>query len=705
MTASSSVDPPWGSSKSIDDVDDIEHHEDDDMGVVYDSLCLQPSLVKAHVCHETGAKLPRRNSFCHEADTSPCHGRFSQRYRSNMLGSTAACMLDKVKQMNGTGEARLKKLVKKIADASGATTGTYAYGGSEVTKQVSNDASPRSPSSPPGLARAETGTITPAVSPVQGEVMEFFCFTLCKWIPSQVCEPCFNGSWNLELENQVPTFRLRPLTVKSAFVEGELVEYYSTTHEQWLATKVITVRPDGKYDLECKPQAEADRIRHPVPVLKANFNRGDSLLASALQAPSLPAEAELIESLLRERECSRNLDVNCPIVRSLAEHFEKLPPLGLRRARRVFDSGLIFSSSNRHIDLRVLVFKYMNANSRRRLLSRIRTCCKPIDQSVRGLVVLTDIDDTLMPGTDALGVAGTDRSGVNPGEMYPGVRRLCRELRADLRSGHDLSYPVLLSARPSWLVLPLVEKFMSLCSGDRALAILPGKGGSHVPMNLARILALGDYAALGRVKILRMVQYSLLFPDYAGRFCFIGDDGQADLQVADDMLSLRCADWDHLLAKAVEEVPADERPMGRAVSKTPGERIPLMAFVAIRAVHIAPGKPRAPADARQKKVDELRSHHPGIKQGSDPRERHRFFYFTDYEELAQELYESGWLEQNQLDGILDEAQKERPLVCTNYDTATGLSAEESWPMGPVGTTTTTSQPSESAHGLPLGAAS
>eukprot|EP00971_Amphidinium_carterae_P150210 2977596-Amphidinium_carterae.1 len=49
-----------------------------------------------------------------------------------------------------------------------------------------------------------------------------------------------------------------------------------------------------------------------------------------------------------------------------------------------------------------------------------------------------------------------------------------------------------------------------------------------------------------------------------------GDDGQADLQVADDMLSLRCADWDHLLARA-SEVPDAGAPssMGRRESQEP----------------------------------------------------------------------------------------------------------------------------------------
>eukprot|EP00408_Alexandrium_pacificum_P048850 CAMPEP_0171268666 /NCGR_PEP_ID=MMETSP0790-20130122/59794_1 /TAXON_ID=2925 /ORGANISM="Alexandrium catenella, Strain OF101" /LENGTH=85 /DNA_ID=CAMNT_0011737445 /DNA_START=13 /DNA_END=266 /DNA_ORIENTATION=- len=70
------------------------------------------------------------------------------------------------------------------------------------------------------------------------------------------------------------------------------------------------------------------------------------------------------------------------------------------------------------------------------------------------------------------------------------------------------------------------------------MAILPGQSGTvNVALSAFRVLT-GDYSGLGETKVLRLLEYASLFPECAGRFAFIGDDGQADLEAAQEMLAL-----------------------------------------------------------------------------------------------------------------------------------------------------------------------
>merc|ERR1711953_105998 len=49
---------------------------------------------------------------------------------------------------------------------------------------------------------------------------------------------------------------------------------------------------------------------------------------------------------------------------------------------------------------------------------------------------------------------------------------------------------------------------------------------------------LQDFKALGDMKVQRFEEYWKLFPELAGRFVFVGDDGQADLLAAEKMLGM-----------------------------------------------------------------------------------------------------------------------------------------------------------------------
>merc|ERR1719183_1914765 len=41
---------------------------------------------------------------------------------------------------------------------------------------------------------------------------------------------------------------------------GDVVEYHSTTHG-WMAAKVLSLTPKGTYNLDCKPDVVADKVR------------------------------------------------------------------------------------------------------------------------------------------------------------------------------------------------------------------------------------------------------------------------------------------------------------------------------------------------------------------------------------------------------------------------------------------------------------
>jgi len=141
----------------------------------------------------------------------------------------------------------------------------------------------------------------------------------------------------------------------------------------------------------------------------------------------------------------------------------------------------------------------------------------------------------------------------------------------------------------------------------------------------ALMVMAGYYSRLGETKLSRLQQYAELFPDYAGRFAFIGDDGQADLDAAEGMLKMRA---------------------GKA---------PLLAFAAIKACYASEGH-AVSSTARQATVRRLRGAHPGVERPlgcAAPRApHHRFFYFDNYRELAGQLTEAGWLAPAQNAAIL-----------------------------------------------------
>jgi len=158
---------------------------------------------------------------------------------------------------------------------------------------------------------------------------------------------------------------------------------------------------------------------------------------------------------------------------------------------------------------------------------------------------------------------------------------------------------------------------------------LPGVGGAVAARNAFKILR-SDCANLGRVKIQRLKEYAALFPECAGRFVIFGDDGQADLAVTDQMLSLVDTSYNFLVA-----------------------------WVAIHAVKTGKDDFITRLEDRDHWIDKLRRKHPPLAGAAS---RHRFFYFTDYEELAVQLSTTGWITPSQRDAVMHAAERDRFLA-------------------------------------------
>eukprot|EP00929_Paragymnodinium_shiwhaense_P117038 TRINITY_DN8715_c0_g1_i1.p1 TRINITY_DN8715_c0_g1~~TRINITY_DN8715_c0_g1_i1.p1 ORF type:complete len:760 (-),score=100.95 TRINITY_DN8715_c0_g1_i1:329-2608(-) len=359
----------------------------------------------------------------------------------------------------------------------------------------------------------------------------------------------------------------------------------------------------------------------------------------------------------------------------LAEIFDLLPAWGgcMQRARALLDAGLVFRQDGSAADLRSMVWEDVSEADRQRIMTRIRRAAQPPQPDHPGLVVLSDVDDTLLPATDRLHIGGCDRSWTLDGRLYPGVCRLHRELRRGLREqygGQD--YSVLLTARPPALVGGLKTTCRRL-SGIRypRLAILPGSGGAaDMAMNAMRVL-FSKFSQLGAVKVTRLQEYSDLFPEYVGRFVFIGDDGQGDLIAAEEMLG-----------KAVPRpswLPAVPASLSSARHSA---TIPLVAFVAVKACQ-NDDRLVVPPQQQGKTVKRIRKAHPALPpeltavHSATDCQRHRFFYFQDYIDLAEQLAGAGWLEPKQRDAIVRAAGRDNipePLTLAESCDLVGMQA-------------------------------
>lgn len=102
------------------------------------------------------------------------------------------------------------------------------------------------------------------------EVVEYFSATQNKYIPAKVLKVNANGTYNLDCKPEVPADKIRkvqgavPQAVAGGaaqFREGDAVEYFSATQNKYIPAKVMRVNPNGTYNLDCKPEVPPDKIR------------------------------------------------------------------------------------------------------------------------------------------------------------------------------------------------------------------------------------------------------------------------------------------------------------------------------------------------------------------------------------------------------------------------------------------------------------
>lgn len=380
----------------------------------------------------------------------------------------------------------------------------------------------------------------------------------------------------------------------------------------------------------------------PGPQQQSSLTTSKPAAASGQQnATSQISEAEARLRSLHKLEAKVYQKSDSRLLLEMAHLFEFLPDDSVLRVRAELDSGLIFRQDGTAADLRALVFDDLNKGDRLRVLRRIYHACSPPPAERRGFVVVSDVDDTLLPGHDALKISGSDRSWHLDGRLYPGVSRLHRELRNGLRESHGADYSVLLTARPPFLVQSLGQKLKRIAGVRQPrMSILPGADGAWKAVKNAWRVLTGTYDQLGEKKVERIKEYAQLFPEYAGRFVFIGDDGQADLKAAEEMLGLTIG---HL---------------GPLVANTAGLKsdTPLLAFAAIHATVLEQGSTATFALHPRKRVatvNQIRHQYKGIKShAATGLLYHRFFYFEDYAELAKDLNAAGWIYSDQLDAII-----------------------------------------------------
>jgi len=194
----------------------------------------------------------------------------------------------------------------------------------------------------------------------------------------------------------------------------------------------------------------------------------------------------------------------------------------------------------------------------------------------------------------------------------------------------------------------------------------------------------GNYTRLGTTKVARVVEYAALFPEIVGRFVFIGDDGQADLEASLQMLGLTA--------------PASGAQEGNGEVPAPEQF--LLAFVAVHAVNlgatdedsgfVVPERQRSELVRRVRiKYSPLsveRSQTDSVEGEASVPLRHRFFYFENYQDLAKQLCDAGWLNAEQEQAVERAAKRDRladPLKAAMlYDLKALRKALNEWSMSP-----------------------
>lgn len=133
----------------------------------------------------------------------------------------------------------------------------------------------------PDKLRRPSGSVAQDSSAAEhqpGERVEYFAASAQKWIPAQVLSVTPTGNYNLDCKPDVPPDRIRKQAgnATASYSAGDRVEYFGATAQTWIAAQVVTANADGTYDLDCKPGVAADKIRSPESAT-AGYREGDTV--------------------------------------------------------------------------------------------------------------------------------------------------------------------------------------------------------------------------------------------------------------------------------------------------------------------------------------------------------------------------------------------------------------------------------------------
>ena len=99
-----------------------------------------------------------------------------------------------------------------------------------------------------------------------GEYVEYHSASAGSWIPAKIVVVRDDGLYDLDCKQEVPPTKVRPATfTKPDFEVGASVEYLSDTQGVWIPARVKMYNAmAGTYDLDCKQHVPPRRIRLPA---------------------------------------------------------------------------------------------------------------------------------------------------------------------------------------------------------------------------------------------------------------------------------------------------------------------------------------------------------------------------------------------------------------------------------------------------------
>eukprot|EP00466_Bigelowiella_natans_P005573 jgi/Bigna1/138665/aug1.46_g13373 len=96
-----------------------------------------------------------------------------------------------------------------------------------------------------------------------GELVEYRSTTNKNWVGCRVVRVNEDGTIDLDIKPNADPKLIRKASKQmlQLYTPGEVVEYRSTTNQNWVECRVVRVNSDGTVDLDIKPNAELKRIR------------------------------------------------------------------------------------------------------------------------------------------------------------------------------------------------------------------------------------------------------------------------------------------------------------------------------------------------------------------------------------------------------------------------------------------------------------